>query len=83
MMTIWTDEMTAIAAGMKRAGFSAKKIAERLGVKPRSVSDRTLRVGAKSKLDGKSGHRKAATTRGELSFKDVVTPREIDAALTD
>jgi Mn-dependent DtxR family transcriptional regulator len=49
--TIWTDEMKATAAGMKRAGFSNKAIAARLGVSPKAVQGCTQRLGAKRTLD--------------------------------
>jgi hypothetical protein len=50
--TIWTDEMKATAAGMKRAGFSNKAIAARLGVSPKAVQGCTQRLGARRSLDG-------------------------------
>lgn len=54
---LWTDEMTAIAAGMKRAGLSAKTIAKRLGVTPDAVACKAKRIGARANLDGKSRRR--------------------------
>jgi len=58
----WTDEMTATAAGMKRAGLSCCQIADRLGVDPQQVKRRCYKVGARSSLrigpgakDGKPG----------------------------
>lgn len=56
--TIWTEEMVAIAAGMKRAGFTAKAIAARLGVTFKSVESKLQKVGAKRDLTGNSGGKK-------------------------
>lgn len=52
---VWTDEMTAIAAGMKRAGMTHKAIAARLGVSENAVKGRMGRLGARRRLDGHSG----------------------------
>jgi predicted transcriptional regulator len=52
---IWDAEMVARAAGLKRAGFSAKVIAEKLGVTENAVSNRMSRAKARVRLDGKSG----------------------------
>jgi Cu/Ag efflux protein CusF len=52
---VWDAEMVARAAGMKRAGFSAKVIAERLGVTTGAVQSRMSRAKARVRLDGKSG----------------------------
>jgi predicted transcriptional regulator len=60
---VWTDEMKAIAAGMKRAGFSAKAIAARLGVTPSAASNTTTRLGARRSLDG---HHKRDLKYGRL-----------------
>jgi hypothetical protein len=53
----WDDELLARAVGLKRAGFSNKQIAEKLGKPLGSVKVRMARVGAKRRLDGKSGSR--------------------------
>jgi hypothetical protein len=53
--TIWTKEMVAIAAGMKRAGFTTKAIAARLGVPFKSTQNKLQEVGAKRNLDGTTG----------------------------
>ena len=45
---IWTEEMRATAAGMKRAGLPTKVIAARLGVSPRAVQSCLARLGARS-----------------------------------
>jgi hypothetical protein len=45
--SVWTDEMKATAAGMKRAGFSATVIAKRLGVTPAAVSNQLRVLGAR------------------------------------
>lgn len=47
MPTVWTDEMRATAAGMKRAGLPTKVIAARLGVSPSSVAHCLTRIGAR------------------------------------
>jgi len=52
---VWDAEMVARAAGLKRAGFTAKVIAERLGVSESAVSNRMRRAQARVRLDGKSG----------------------------
>jgi hypothetical protein len=52
---VWDAEMVARAAGLKRAGFTTKVIAERLGVTEKAVSNRMHRAGARVRLDGKSG----------------------------
>ena len=51
----WTEEMVAIAAGMKRAGFTSKAIGARLGVPYKSVDNKLQKVGAKRNLIGNSG----------------------------
>jgi hypothetical protein len=51
--TVWTDEMIATLAGMKRAGLSAKIIAARLGVTEAAVALKCNRIGAHCRLDGK------------------------------
>lgn len=45
--SVWTDEMKATAAGMKRAGLSATVIAKRLGVTPAAVSNQLHQLGAR------------------------------------
>lgn len=64
---VWTDEMTAIAAGMKRAGLSNKAIAARLGTTVPAVSGRMQQTGAKRRLDGRGGNRVAPAGRIALS----------------
>ncbi|HSG62923.1 MAG TPA: sigma factor-like helix-turn-helix DNA-binding protein [Pseudomonadales bacterium] len=44
----WDAELVARAAGLKRAGFSAKEIAKRLGVTVGAVNTKMSRTGAKS-----------------------------------
>jgi hypothetical protein len=44
----WDAELVARAAGLKRAGFSAKAIAKRLGVTSKAVEGKMFRTGAKS-----------------------------------
>lgn len=46
----WTEEMIATAAGMKRAGISTAKIAERLGLPPREVTKQLVKSKARAKL---------------------------------
>jgi predicted transcriptional regulator len=62
---VWDAEMVARAAGMKRAGFTAKVIAERLGVTKAAVVARMSRAGAHVRLDGKTGPNK--TPRGPMT----------------
>lgn len=54
---IWTEEMVAIAAGMKRAGLTNRIIAARLGVTGSSVDNKMQKVGAKRNLTGATGVR--------------------------
>lgn len=54
---VWDAEMVARAAGLKRAGFSAKVIAERLGVTEKAVKGRMAKAKVRVRLDGKSGGR--------------------------
>jgi transposase len=68
--TIWTDEMKATAAGMKRAGFSNKAIAARLGVSVKAVQGCTTRLGARKSLDG---HYKSNPKWGRLVAANATT----------
>ena len=52
---VWDAEMTARAAGMKRAGFTAKQISERLGVTSKAVNNKMQKTNVRSRLDGKGG----------------------------
>lgn len=52
---VWDAEMVARAAGLKRAGFTAKVIAERLGVTEKAVKGRMHKAKARVRLDGKGG----------------------------
>lgn len=52
---VWDAEMVARAAGLKRAGFSAKVIAERLGVTEKAVKGRMQKAKVRVRLDGKGG----------------------------
>ena len=45
--SVWDEEMVARAAGLKRAGFPAKVIAQKLGVTARAVSAKMSRTGVK------------------------------------
>jgi hypothetical protein len=51
--TIWTEEMKATAAGMKRAGLTTKAIAARLGITEKAVSHKLHQMRARKRLDGK------------------------------
>ena len=53
----WTPEMRTLAAGLKRAGFSNAKIAERMGVSERSVKAHMHKMKVKRRLDGHGGNR--------------------------
>jgi hypothetical protein len=66
---VWDAEMVARAAGLKRAGFSAKVIAERLGVTEKAVKARMHKAKARVRLDGKSGTHvgRGSFQRGALS----------------
>ena len=52
---VWDAEMVARAAGLKRAGFTNKAIAEKLGVTAKAVIGRMSKAGARVRLDGKGG----------------------------
>ena len=54
---VWDAEMVARAAGLKRAGFSNKAIAEKLGVTEKAIKARMHKAKARVRLDGKSGNR--------------------------
>jgi hypothetical protein len=62
---VWDTEMVARAAGMKRAGFTAKQISERLGVTKGAVVARMHKAKAHVRLDGKTGPNK--TPRGPIT----------------
>jgi hypothetical protein len=51
----WDSETIARAVGLKRAGFSSKYIAEKLGKTREAVQSKLKRVGAKRRLDGRGG----------------------------
>lgn len=75
----WTEEMVAIAAGLKRVGFTNKRIAERLGVSVGSVRCRVARAGAKARLTGTSG--KPAAKIGRIGLEMVETPHDTVALM--
>jgi transcriptional regulator with XRE-family HTH domain len=55
----WDSESDAILAGMKRAGISQKKIAERLGASIRQVGSRAAILGSRvSLIKGTAGRLK-------------------------
>lgn len=54
---VWDAEMVARAAGLKRAGFTNKTIAEKLGVTEKAIKARMHKAKARVRLDGKSGGR--------------------------
>jgi hypothetical protein len=64
---VWDEEMVARAAGMKRAGFTAKAIAERLGVTSKAVKARMYKAKARVGLDGKGGNRFSNFRSGRLT----------------
>ena len=64
--TIWTDEMIAIAAGMRRAGFHAKKIGERLGLSGSVVQVKTHKIGVLPKLNYRRRHHHCFRSRNKL-----------------
>jgi len=53
---IWTDEDKAVAAGMKRAGMTAKQIAARLGRSIPDVRNQCRKVKAFCHLDHRPGN---------------------------
>ena len=74
--TKWTAEMVAIAAGMKRAGFSAARIGERLGVSALAVKNKMESIKAKRTLLGKGGNR-GKLMRGPI-MRDILDVSEGD-----
>lgn len=64
--TVWTEEMVALATGMKRAGMTNKAIAERLGVTERAVAQRMHRAKVRRRLNGNTGGRVGPRDRGRL-----------------
>lgn len=65
-MTVWTEEMIATAAGMKRAGLPATTIAKRLNVTVHAVNQKMSRVGARANLKGKGGNRTKTGKYGRI-----------------
>jgi len=70
----WDEEMLARAAGMKRAGIPTATIAKRLGVSLNSVANRLSRLGARRRLDGRSGTGKT----GLGPYSSAIIQREKD-----
>jgi len=52
----WDAELVARAAGLKRAGFTSKAIAQKLGVTAKAVNTKMSRTGAKSPLYVRNPH---------------------------
>lgn len=65
---IWTEEMVAIAAGMRRVGFTHAKIAERLGVTESAVRGKMQKVKARRRLDGNKPGNSGVFCRGPLAL---------------
>lgn len=63
---VWNTEMVARAAGLKRAGFTNKEIAERLGVTKNAVAARMHLAKAHARLDGRG--RRYLIQRGPLTL---------------
>jgi hypothetical protein len=63
----WDAETFARAAGLKRAGFTTKQIAEKLGVSVSAVKNRMYRSGVHSRLDGRWGRFVSGFQYGPLS----------------
>lgn len=76
---VWDAEMVARAAGMKRAGFTAKVIAERLGVTERAVKARMHKARAHVRLDGSSG--RLPFPRGPLTANIMAKNERVDEYL--
>jgi predicted transcriptional regulator len=55
---VWTEEMTAICYGMKRAGMTNRAIADRLGVTPVQVAEKCQHKAHQS-LTGKGSRYRA------------------------
>ena len=79
-MTGWTEEELATAAGLKRVGFSNKAIAARLGRTVRAVKARMSKLGAKRRLDGRTGN-SGAYSFGRNTLEGIVCREERDAFL--
>ena len=73
---VWDAEMVARAAGLKRAGFTTKVIAERLGVSASAVKNRMYRGGVQSRLDGRHGRFVSGFQTGPLTA-DVLDKQQI------
>lgn len=71
-MIHWTEEMLAIAVGMKRAGLSNKAIAERLGITAHAVSSRLSRAKATRRLDKRPGGTRPASQRLDLNRRQHI-----------
>jgi DNA-binding Lrp family transcriptional regulator len=54
----WTAEMVAIAAGLRKAGFTNAVISERLGISKSAVQNKLHKLNVKSGLDGKGFRRR-------------------------
>lgn len=74
---VWTEEMVAIAAGMKRVGFTHAKIAERLGVTESAVRGKLTKVKARRRLDGHPGNSKTFS-RGPLALSILDLHRDTE-----
>lgn len=75
-MTHWTEEMLAIAVGMKRAGLSHKAIAERLGVTVCAVANRLNRAKARRRLDKRPGGSRPMSQRLDLNRRQHIYEEE-------
>jgi predicted transcriptional regulator len=68
--------MRTLAAGLKRAGFSNAKIAERMGVSERSVKTHMHKMKAKRRLDGRGGNR-GKFSLGPIALEAMDTVKEV------
>jgi hypothetical protein len=76
-MTVWNDEMTTAAIGMRRAGVPGKVIASRLGVSPKALKSKMFSKGVHCTLTRKRGHNKSLQARGRLISYDCVDIEDI------
>jgi len=68
---IWTDEDKAVAAGMKRAGMTAKQIAARMGTTVGDVQRQCRKVKAFSRLDHLGGSAKVRRPRTYATLEEL------------
>ena len=80
---IWNAEMVARAAGLKRAGFTAKVISERLGVTESAVKNQMKTKGVRSRLDRRGGGNRGIFLRGPIALAKIEATNESIQELID